>query len=99
VKLGTENRSSQKAVSIQFHFFFFKETENRQVMVMYTFNPSTREAEAGRSLSEFKASLVYRVSSRTARATQRNPVSTNKQKTEKYILLPKTDLIHMNTHV
>jgi hypothetical protein len=37
----------------------------------------------GRQISEFKASLVYRVSSRTARATQRNPVSekqTNKQK-------------------
>jgi hypothetical protein len=34
----------------------------------------------GRRISEFKASLVYRVSSRTARATQRNPVSkTNKQ--------------------
>jgi hypothetical protein len=29
----------------------------------------------GRRISEFKASLVYRVSSRTARATQRNPVS------------------------
>jgi hypothetical protein len=28
----------------------------------------------GRQISEFKASLVYRVSSRTARATQRNPV-------------------------
>jgi hypothetical protein len=37
----------------------------------------------GRRISEFEASLVYRVSSRTARATQRNPVSkkqTNKQK-------------------
>jgi hypothetical protein len=30
----------------------------------------------GRRISEFKASLVYRRSSRTARATQRNPVST-----------------------
>jgi hypothetical protein len=30
---------------------------------------------------EFEASLVYRVSSRTARATQRNPVSKKKQKT------------------
>jgi hypothetical protein len=30
--------------------------------------------------SEFKASLVYRVSSRTARATQRNPVSEKKKK-------------------
>jgi hypothetical protein len=42
----------------------------------------------GRRISEFKASLVYRVSSRTAKATQRNPVSknqtkqTNKQKAE-----------------
>ena len=33
----------------------------------------------GRQISEFEASLVYRVSSRTARATKRNPVSkTNK---------------------
>jgi hypothetical protein len=31
----------------------------------------------GRWISEFKVSLVYRVSSRTARATQRNPVSKN----------------------
>ena len=29
----------------------------------------------GRQISEFKASLVYRVSSRIARDTQRNPVS------------------------
>jgi hypothetical protein len=34
----------------------------------------------GRQISEFKASLVYRVSSRIARATQRNPVSKNKTK-------------------
>jgi hypothetical protein len=32
-------------------------------------------------ISEFEASLVYRVSSRTARATQRNPVLKNKNKT------------------
>jgi hypothetical protein len=32
-----------------------------------------------RQISEFEASLVYKVSSRTARATQRNPVSKNKQ--------------------
>jgi hypothetical protein len=43
------------------------------VVVAQAFNPSTQEAEAGRSL-EFKASLDYRVSSRTAKATQRNPV-------------------------
>jgi hypothetical protein len=29
----------------------------------------------GRWISEFEASLVYKVSSRTARPTQRNPVS------------------------
>jgi hypothetical protein len=33
----------------------------------------------GRRISEFKASLVYRVSSRTARATQRNSVSKKKE--------------------
>jgi hypothetical protein len=35
-----------------------------------------------RQISEFKASLVYKVSSRTARATQRNPVSKKKKKYE-----------------
>jgi hypothetical protein len=34
----------------------------------------------GRWISEFEASLVYKVSSRTARATQRNPVSENQKK-------------------
>jgi hypothetical protein len=40
----------------------------------------------GKRISEFKASLVYRVSSRTFRATQKNPVSkkqTNKQTKKK----------------
>jgi hypothetical protein len=32
----------------------------------------------GRWISEFEASLVYRVSSRTARAIERNPVLKNK---------------------
>jgi hypothetical protein len=32
----------------------------------------------GRRISEFEASLVYKVSSRTARAIQRNTVSKNK---------------------
>ena len=40
-------------------------------MVAHPFNPRTQEAEAG----EFKASLVYRASSRKVRAvTKRNPV-------------------------
>jgi hypothetical protein len=50
-------------------------------VVVHTFNPSTREAEAGGSL-EFEASLVYKVSSRTARAIQRNPVSKNQNQTK-----------------
>jgi hypothetical protein len=33
-----------------------------------------------RQISEFEASLVYKVSSSTARAIQRNPVSKNKNK-------------------
>jgi hypothetical protein len=37
----------------------------------------------GRWISEFKASLVYKVSSRTARATQRNPVSKKERREEK----------------
>jgi hypothetical protein len=48
-------------------------------VVVHAFNPSTWEAEAGRWISKFKASLIYRVSSRTARATQRNPVSKNQK--------------------
>jgi hypothetical protein len=36
----------------------------------------------GRWISEFKDSLVYKVSSRTARAIQRNPVSKKQNKTK-----------------
>jgi hypothetical protein len=43
-------------------------------VVVQAFNPSTWEAR-GRWSSEFEARLVYRVSSRTPRDTQRNPVS------------------------
>jgi hypothetical protein len=51
-------------------------------MVAHTFNPSTQEAEAN------EASLVYRVSFRTARAIQRNPVSkkTKQNKTKQNML-------------
>jgi hypothetical protein len=37
----------------------------------------------GRWISEFKASLVYKVSSRTASAIQRNPVSKKEKKKKK----------------
>jgi hypothetical protein len=47
--------------------------------------------DRGRRISEFKASLVYSVSSRTARATHRNPVSKNKtNQTKKQIKNQKT---------
>jgi hypothetical protein len=39
----------------------------------HNIDPSTQEAEAGRSL-EFEASLVYSVSSRMAKAIQRNSI-------------------------
>jgi hypothetical protein len=38
-----------------------------------------------RRISEFEASLVYKVSSRTARATRRNPVSKNQKKKRRRI--------------
>ena len=53
-------------------------TSQNLYMVVHTVNPSAGEAEA--SGSELEASLVYRASSRTARATQRNPISKGKKK-------------------
>ena len=46
-------------------------------MVVHVFNSSTWEAEAS-GFPEFKPSLVYRASFRTARATQKNPGSKTK---------------------
>jgi hypothetical protein len=37
----------------------------------------------GRQISEFEASLVYKVSFRTARAIQRNAIKTKQNKTNK----------------
>jgi hypothetical protein len=47
--------------------------------VAHAFNPSTWGGR-GRRISEFEASLVYKVSSRTAKATQRDPVSKKRGK-------------------
>ena len=55
-----------------------KREKSGQAVVAHAFNPP---GGRGRQISEFEASLVYRVSSRTARAIQRNPVSNN-QKTK-----------------
>jgi hypothetical protein len=51
-----------------------------RVVVAHTFK---HLGGRGRWISEFKASLVYKVSSRTARATQRNSVSKKKKKERK----------------
>jgi hypothetical protein len=40
-------------------------------MVACGFDPYTWDAEAGRQISEFEVSLVYRVSSRAAKAAQK----------------------------
>jgi hypothetical protein len=45
-----------------------------------SFIPSGHSGVRGRQISEFEASLVYRVSSRTARVLQRNPVSKKQNK-------------------
>jgi hypothetical protein len=50
----------------------------------------------GRWISEFKASLVYRVSSRIARATQRNPVSKIQKQTNKQTKNKKTQTKQTN---
>jgi hypothetical protein len=57
-------------------FFFFKEAGWWWCMPLV---PGFR-----RQISEFKASLVYTVSSRTVRATQRNPVSKTNKQTNKH---------------
>jgi hypothetical protein len=51
------------------------------LMVAHAFNPSTLEPDTHTGLCNFERSLVYRASSRIAKATQIYPVSkqTNKQ--------------------
>jgi hypothetical protein len=56
--------------------------QNKPGVVVHTFNPSTQEAEAGGFLS-LRPAWSTKVSSRTARATQRNPVSKNQKKKKK----------------
>jgi hypothetical protein len=52
----------------------------------------------GRRISEFEASLVYEVSSRIVRATQRNPVSPPPKKNLKRIKI-KNNKIYNGTHL
>jgi hypothetical protein len=54
----------------------------------------------GRQISKFEASLVYKVSSRTARAMQRNRVLKNQKKKEKNtFMLPSFWLSELTTHL
>jgi hypothetical protein len=48
-------------------------------VVAHAFNPNTWEAR-GRQISEFEASLVYKVSPRTARATEKPCLKKKKTK-------------------
>lgn len=62
-------------VSVKFHVWpgVMDHTKLWQILrlvIIHAFNPSSGEVEAGRLVSEFESSQVYRVSSRT---TQRNP--------------------------
>jgi hypothetical protein len=70
----SENRLS---VSVLFLAMSAPGIELRLSGLMTSTEPS-RQHTGGRG-RRIEASLVYRVSSRTARATQRNPVSKNKQ--------------------
>jgi hypothetical protein len=65
-----------------------KKKKNKSGMVVYTFSTPLYQHFKGRSrwISDFKVSLVYRVNSRTARVTQRDPVSKNKQTKRKCAL-------------
>jgi hypothetical protein len=57
----------------------YTQSVSQRAVEAHAFNPSTLEAEAGRWISEFEANLVYRMSSRTAWATQRNLVLKKKR--------------------
>ena len=65
---------------------FHKNSENSRAVVAHAFIPSTWEAEAGGFLSS-RPAWSTKVSSRTAKAIQRNPVSKNKKyKTRRIIV-------------
>ena len=74
---STSSRSKSE-VSLGYLGETFLKSITGQAVVVHAFNPSTLGSR-GRWISEFEASLVYNVSSRTARATQRNSVSRKKR--------------------
>lgn len=69
-------------------------------MTVHAFSSSIWEAEAGESVCEFRASLVYRASSQAARATQTLSRKKKKKKTEKeknYFLYTFYDYVKYNS--
>ena len=69
-----------------------KNTDSSQAVVAHSGGP-------GSWFSEFEASLIYRASSRTARPTQRNPVSRNQNKQANLLLFHKTLGSVLSTHM
>jgi hypothetical protein len=62
------------------HMHTNKMSLKKKKAVQWWHTPLIPAGGRNRQISEFEASLVYRMSSRTARATQRNPVLKNKTK-------------------
>jgi hypothetical protein len=61
--------------------------------VVHAFNPSTQR-QRQTDFCEFEASLVYRLSSRTAKSfTKRNPVPKNKQTKRQYVRGSSLDIL------
>ena len=70
-----ENHLPHKAKGLNLiHGTRSKKIQACRMVGAHAFNPGTWEAEVGESLWVREASLVYRASSRTARASQREPV-------------------------
>jgi hypothetical protein len=72
-----QSRQSRGFDQVSF-FCQLNNLKNRKNARRWWHTPLT-PALGSRWISEFETSLLYRVSSRTARATQRNPVSKNQK--------------------
>jgi shikimate kinase len=74
-----------------------------EMLVAHAFNPSTWEGGRGRQISEFEASLVYKVSSRTARTSEKPCLEKTKKKKKEYgnVFMKRTamynEYLRMNT--
>ena len=53
-------------------------TQTHTYLYMFNLKKKQQPGSGGRQISEFEASLVYKVSSRAPRVIQTNPVSKNK---------------------